>query len=491
MEAIRSHDLNPHDLEPRVRARAIVAAGVLVGGFLSAAEATVVATAAPTIVQQLGGLSGYHWLFASYAFALTCSTLVWGKAADVYARRALYALAVCTFLAGSLLCATAASTPWLLAARVMQGIGGGGMQAVGTTLLGTLYADNERGRIYSYNALVFGTASIAGPLIGGYVVEWASWRWLFWGNVPLGLLVLLIVGLDARQRTAGARSMDATGAVLMSLAILASLISLDATASPDGMGIGGLPTAAWYGIALCGWSAFLWVERRAKEPIVPLWLLGHRQVAPVTACGFLAGASMGGVLAFTPLLVQQVMGQSVLAGGRALTPLLLAWILSASVAGRLSQRYGYVGFVRGGLIVVTLALGGLSTVDGATPTVMLYLILAAVGVGIGASMLGLLLAMQAAVNQDSLGVATALSQFSRNMGGPVGIAAMGIVMTWSLPAGAEGSPIAMAGPLQRAFLLSAVVAAGASLAAFRVRSGDPVSDVVSAREVPQQAQAGS
>lgn len=452
--------------------RALVTLGVLGGSFLAAMEATIVATAMPTVVDQFGGLAHYSWVFSGYMLTSTTTTPVWGRLADVYGRRRPYLVALGLFVLGSLLCGIATSMTQLIAFRTLQGIGAGGMLPIGMVIIGDMFTLEERARAQALFAGVWGVSSIAGPLVGAILTESASWRWIFFINLPFGLVPAILVGrylLD--MLVEGRGDVDYLGAGVLMSAVTALMLALNQTGIPDASLSTGVVQGLYASAIVLG-GLFVFLERRTTHPILPLSLLGDRMVATTTFSGTLLGIAIFGALAFVPLYVQAALGRSAREAGSVLTPLLLGWVGMSIVTGRMLPRVGFRPFILCGLTCVTLGFVGLASVrpEGALWVMRLHLGL--MGVGMGMTMLSMLLAVQSAVVREQLGVATSLGQFTRSIGGAIGVAVMGAVVTASIPASGS-TPAALATGLHRAFLLGALISLVALVSAMLVPGGLP------------------
>ncbi len=456
----------------RTSPRRLVTLGVLGGSFLAAMEATIVATAMPTVVDQFGGLAHYSWVFSGYMLTSTVTTPVWGRIADVYGRRRPYLVALAVFLLGSMLCGVAASMTQLILFRALQGIGAGGMLPLGMVILGDMFSLEERARAQALFAGVWGVSSVAGPLIGAVLTESASWRWIFFMNLPFGLVAAFLVGrflVDTLREDRG--DVDYVGAAVLMASVTALMLALNQTGVPDAS-LSPTIVKALYVAALALGAIFVALERRAAHPTLPLTLLADRMVATTTLSGALLGIAIFGALAFVPLYVQAALGRSAREAGSVLTPLLLGWVLMSIVTGRLLPRVGFRPFILGGLTCVSLGFLGLATVWPDSPMWLLRVYLGCMGIGMGMTMLSLLLAVQATVARERLGVATSLGQFTRSIGGAVGVAVMGAVVAASLPPGST-DPALLAVGLHRAFVVGAVVSVVALASALLVPGGLP------------------
>ena len=445
------------------RRRRWITAGLLLGMSLGALEATVVSTAMPTVIATLGGLAHYSWVFSAYLLTSTASVPIWGRLSDLYGRRRLYILGVTVFLVGSALSGAAGSMAQLIVFRAIQGLGAGAIIPLGMTIVGELYSVEERARMQALFSGVWGVASIAGPLVGGYITDALSWPWVFYLNLPFGFLALGVIALSypAAPPSAGAR-VDWTGAALLFAGVTALLVALsDATTAH----------VAWLVVAGALLAALVVVERRTPQPILPLDLFDNQVVARTLTVAFLVGTAMFGAIAFVPLYVQAVLGGTATEAGTTLTPLFLGWVTASIAGARLSVRSGYRRVCASGVALIAAGFGMLVLLDpggGRAPLLAAALVL---GSGMGLSMLALLLAIQHGVERARLGIATSLNQFARSIGAAVGVAIMGAMLarsmaSLSLPGGVqafgseglrldEPTRLALAGALRQVFALGA------------------------------------
>lgn len=453
--------------------RGVVTLGVLGGSFLAAIEATIVATAMPTVVTQLGGLAHFSWVFSGYLLTSTVSMPIWGKLSDLHGRRNYYLAAIGLFLLGSAMSGASQSMTQLIVFRAIQGLGAGGLLPLGMTILGEQYTLAERARMQALFSGVWGLASIIGPLVGGYITDAISWRWVFYLNIPFGLVAAGLVGAAlVDPPRAQVPRVDYRGALAMMGSVAVLMIALGQTGHKDAV-VDGPALAALYVLSLVLGAIFVWIERRSEEPILPLDLMTHRLVLSTTVAGFLTGVAMFGALSFVPLFVQSVLGGGAAEAGEALAPLLIGWVGMSVVAGRILPRFGFRPLVLSGLSLLVVGFIGLVQVGHDSRPSAMYFDLAIMGMGMGLTMLTLLLALQSAVPRSRLGVATSVGQFSRSIGGAVGVSIMGAIVAASLPPGGETVPAAMEVAIHRAFLAGAIVAVLALLASFGVPSGKP------------------
>lgn len=436
------------------RQRAVVVFAVLLATFMAAMEATVVATAMPTVVTSLGGLEDYGWVGAIYLLASTVTTPLGGKLADVHGRRPVMLAGIFVFLLGSMASGLAQSMTQLIVFRGVQGIGAGAVQPISLTMIGDLYPPEKRPRIQGISGAVWGSAAMVGPLLGGLIVRVLSWRWVFFVNVPFGVLsAALIVAAFGEQVERTEHRFDVAGAAALSGAIVAVLLATSRVA-PLLM----LPIAAAMVVA------FVMVERRAAEPILPLPLLARPVVAMSSLGGAMLGSVMTSTVMFVPLFVQAVLHGTATEAGTTVAPMLVGWPIASAASGKMLVRVGFRPMVRAGFIVVALssvALFGL--LRPGTSTWPIRAAMTTFGVGLGLANTALIIAVQDAVDWSQRGVATATTMFSRSIGGALAVGGLGAVLAAALGPGASADEVErlmnprMAGPIEAA---SAQLAAG-------------------------------
>lgn len=409
-----------------------VTAGVMTGMFIAALEATVVGTAMPTVIATLGGISHYSWVFSAYIVTSTVTVPVWGKLSDIYGRRLMYQVGIGVFLLGTLLSGMSTSMTRLIVFRAIQGLGAGALVPLGMTIIGDTFTVQERAKMQAYFSSVWGFSSVIGPVIGGFLTDQLSWRWVFFINLPVGVVAAIIIGLALKEPARHEKpAIDYAGAGLLMLAISLLMLamveggtSLAALVSPRSLVL----FAA--GFVLLG--IFAWVETRATDPIIPFQMFRNRTVAVSVGAGFLAGVAMFGAISFIPLFAQGSLGMSATEAGSLLTPLMLSWVAMSVVGGRLLLRTSYRRVTIAGFVLLTIGFILLASFGRQTPRIWLYVELAMIGAGLGFTMLTLLIAVQQAVERSQLGIATALNQFSRAIGGAFGVAVMGVALTAGL-----------------------------------------------------------
>ncbi|MGZ8710848.1 MAG: MFS transporter, partial [Thermoanaerobaculia bacterium] len=340
----------------------------------------------------------------------------------------------------------------LIVARAVQGLGAGALVPLAMTIVGDIFTLHERAKMQGLFSGVWGISSIFGPLVGGFITDQLSWRWVFLLNLPVGIAAAIIIGVALREPPRHERpSIDYLGATLLTLAVTILLLVLGATniATPRNLILIALVIASLF------W--FIHIERRAKDPVVPLALFRNRVVAVAVSVGFLAGIAMFAAITFVPLLAQGVLGATATQAGSFLTPLMLSWVLVSVIGGRLLLRFGSRVLVILGLVLMFGGFAALSTFTALTPRMLLVLELILIGAGLGLVMLTLLIASQHSVQREQLGITTSLNQFSRSIGGAIGVAILGAVLAAGLAEFSQ-NPNALVNPEARAHISPAELA---------------------------------
>lgn len=396
--------------------------------FLASMEGTVVSTAMPTIVAQLGGLDIYSWVFSMYMLTSTTTVPIYGKLSDLYGRKQIYAITMLLFLAGSVLCGTAKSMEQLVLYRAIQGLGAGGVLPLVFTIVGELFDLEMRARLQGLFSGVWGISSIIGPLIGGFLVDQVSWPWVFTINVFPGLLALGLVWFAWQGESTHRKvAIDYPGAAFLTLGALALLLGLNE--------VGTAQSWAFFAAAVVMFVGLWWAERRAVDPILPLDLFRDRLFTIAILHGVFAGWAMFGGLSFVPLFAQGVLGTSATQAGITLTPMSLAWTFASVYASRalLHTSYRTLSLIGGVLLAVGTFLT--ATINTGTSWLLLVVYLSLMGAGMGLSIPSFLIAVQSTVQRRHLGVATSTVQFSRSIGGTVGVSILGLALSLIFAAG--------------------------------------------------------
>ncbi|HEX9336616.1 MAG TPA: MDR family MFS transporter [Pseudonocardiaceae bacterium] len=425
----------------------VVFPGLMLGMLLAALDQTIVATSLPTIVTDLGGLTHLSWVATSYLLTSCVSTPIYGKLGDIYGRKRLFQGSIVLFLIGSALCGTARSMDALIAYRALQGIGAGGLMVNSQAIIGDLVAPAERGRYQGFMQSMIAFATVAGPLIGGVLTQDVSWRWVFYVNLPIGIVALIVVATvlklpaKPRKRT----RIDWAGAAVLSAGVTA--VILVTSWGGDTYPWLSTPIVALSVAGVVLLTAFVMIERRAANPVVPLRMFRNPVLRVSVPLIFVVGFGMVGVATFNPLYQQVVDGVSPTMSGLRLAPLMLAMMCTSVVVGQTIARIGrYRWFPRVGgfLLIVGMFLLSLLTVG--TSYGFQFAALAVVGVSLGLINPVLVLAAQNAVAPTDIGVATSTNTFGRTVGSSFGVAVFGAIFSTRLTAAlAHGSTAAVAG----------------------------------------------
>ena len=414
----------------------VIFTGLMAGLFLAALDQTIVATALPTIAGELGGLGYYSWVVTAYLLSATVCTPLYGKLSDIYGRRVTFQAAILIFLLGSALAGLAPGMVELVLFRGVQGVGAGGVMGLTFAVVGDIVSPRQRGRYIGYLAGVWAVASVIGPLLGGFIVDHTTWRWVFLINLPVGAAALAVISVVLRlppvHRPAridvGGAALLVAGVSLLLLAIVE--VQEGATLASGAASVVGLTAA---GAVLIG--AFVWWEARVEEPLLPLRLFRNRIFSIGSALGLIIGCALFGGVVFLPLFLQVAAGVSATNSGLLLLPLTAGIVTGSVGSGRLTASTGrYKVYPVAGSACAVAGMALLSLMHAGTPRLAISVYMVLLGLGVGMVMQVSLLAVQNAVEHRDLGIATASAQFFRSMGGSFGVAFFGAVMNGRLAA---------------------------------------------------------
>ncbi|GAA2812186.1 hypothetical protein GCM10010441_41100 [Kitasatospora paracochleata] len=406
--------------------------GLLIGLFVAVLSSTVVSNALPTILTELhGGESAYTWVITAALLSMTASTPLWGKLSDLVSKKLLVQAAMGIYVVSSALAGLSQNTGELIACRVLQGVGAGGVIALGQICLAAMVPPRERGRYSGYFGAVFALATIGGPLIGGVIVDtdWLGWRWCFYVGIPFAVIAVLVLQrtLKLPEQTVRKPRIDYLGALLITASV--SLLMIWISLAGKNYAWLSWPSALMVGGGLALAVLFVAAERRAAEPIVPLDLFRHRTVALASVASALVGIGMYGATTFLGQYFQLARGKTPTQAGLLTLPMILGLALASTVAGRLITRYGkWKAYLVAGTVLLTVGLALLGTARDHTSYGALALFMAVTGVGLGLTSQNLVLAVQNTVPRHELGAASSVVTFFRTMGGAMGVSALGALL---------------------------------------------------------------
>jgi EmrB/QacA subfamily drug resistance transporter len=411
--------------------RGPVLIGVMLSTGLVAIDATVIATAVPSIVTSLGGFAEFPWLFSVYLLAQAVTVPVYGKLADVYGRKPVMLVGIGLFLLGSVLCGLAWSMGALIAFRAVQGLGAGAVQPMSMTIVGDLYSLEERAKVQGYIASVWAVSSVVGPTLGGVFSQYVSWRWIFFVNIPLCLIAAAAIALRFSERVDRRRPrIDHAGAATLTVALTLLILGLLEGGQAWAWGSPQSIAVLAGGAVLLG--VFVVIERRAADPVVPLRLLRRRLLVATNLVAACVGAVLLGLTSYVPTFVQDVLGTGPLVAGFALAALTLGWPISASLSGRVYLRIGIRSTALVGAAVVVLGSALLLLLDESASVAQVGATSFVIGLGMGFAAAPTLIAAQSAVQWQQRGVVTGANMFFRSAGSAVGVAVFGAIANATL-----------------------------------------------------------
>lgn len=422
------------------RRKVLITLATLIGTFLAALDSTVVGTAMPTVIGELGGLSLYPWVFASYLLAATVTGPVFGKLSDTYGRKPIYLTGIFLFLAGSVLAGTSHTMTGLIAFRTLQGLGAGAVQPVAITIVGDIFELETRARVQGLFGAVWGISAVVGPAVGGLITDYISWRWVFYVNLPFGLVAaaLLAATLSESFERSGSpgRRVDYLGIALLTGGLVAVLLAL--------LGGGGAPSLSASTLALffggaAALALFVAVEGRVENPVVPLELFKDRIFAVAVFGNLALGGVLFGVSVYVPLFVQGALSGTALTAGAVVAPVSIGWPVASFIGGRMLLVTGYRATLLLGSALIAVGAGLCVAMGEGTPLWYVVLAVFVIGLGLGFTSTSYLVSVQNAVPWRRRGSATSSIVFFRTVGGSVAVAVMGALLNASLGARYEAA----------------------------------------------------
>ena len=450
--------------------RGPVLIALMLSTALVALDATIIATAVPSIVRDLGGFSQFPWLFSIYLLTQAVSVPLYGKLADLVGRRPVLLFGIAVFLVGSVLCGVAWSMPALIMARAVQGLGAGAVLPISITVVGDLYSVEERARVQGYIASVWGVSSVVGPALGGLFAEYATWRWIFWINLPVGAVAAWMLWRSFHERIERRdHQLDIAGAVLLTIGF--SLIVLGLLQGGVAWAWDSTTSYAVFAGGVVALAAFLLAERRAPEPVLPLWVFQRRLLIGGNLASIAIGVVLIGLTSYVPTYVQGVLGTGALVAGFALAAMTMGWPLSASLSGRVYLRIGFRDTALIGAVVVLVGAALVALLGPTSAVLTVAAVCFLIGIGLGLCSAPTMVALQSAVEWQNRGVVTATNMFCRNLGSAVGVAVFGAIANATLANRFASPPAEVAGRLPSAEEAERQLLAGDTAAG-------PVSDFV-------------
>lgn len=433
----------------------------MIATFLSAIEATIVSTAMPTIVNKLGGLELISWVYAVYLLTSAVTTPIFGKIADLFGRKKVFLAGCALFVVGSTLCGLSQSMEQLIFFRAIQGIGAGAVVPITFTIIGDIFTFEQRARVQGLFASIWGIAGIFGPLVGGFFVDYVSWHWIFFINIPFGLLSFWLIMKNLHEQLEKrTRKIDYGGAITFTVGTTALLYAL----------LSGGNQYAWSSaviytlliVTVVFLAVFFVIQKRHPEPMVPIALFYIREVSVPNLISFLASAILIGITAYLPLWIQGVLEKGAIYSGLILMPMSIGWPIGATVGGRLLVRYGAKPISFLGILFIVIATFCLSLITMATPAWLILCIIFVLGLGFGLSLTIFTIVVQSAVDWNLRGVATSSNTFLRTLGQTFGIAVLGTILNQQIGShietGAQVPPAVLAAGIHQNFVIVAVLA---------------------------------
>ncbi|MDQ0890640.1 EmrB/QacA subfamily drug resistance transporter [Paenibacillus sp. V4I9] len=412
---------------PELKNRGLLLTGLIIAMLFGALDGTIVGTAMPRIVGEFGGLGLMAWLTTAYMLTSTVVVPIAGKLADLIGRRVIYVTGLVIFIAASALCGMSQNMTELILFRGLQGVGGGIMMPMAMIIIGDLFTGKQRAKWQGVFGAIFGLSSVIGPQVGGWIVDALNWRWVFYINLPVGILAVVLIAIALPKHKANGKvKFDIPGIVTMIVGVVSLLLALT---------FGGKDFAwfSWqiiglFALAIVSLVSFVIIESKADEPILPVRLFKNRTFTTINGVGFLMAVGMFGAIMFVPLFMQGIVGISASASGTVMTPLMITMIAASVVSGQFIQKIGVRKQMLGGMIIMAIGFYFLGTMGISTTKLIASSYMLILGLGMGLVMPILTLALQESFPKSELGVVTSSSQFFRQIGGTFGMTILGAIM---------------------------------------------------------------
>lgn len=424
MEEAYQQELNQNRQEAN---RGILIAGLIIAMLFAALDGTIVGTAMPKIVGDLGGLSLMTWLTTAYMLTSTTVVPISGKLADLLGRRTVYVTGLIIFMSGSALCGLAQDMTQLIIYRGIQGLGGGIMMPMAMIIIGDLFSGKERAKWQGIFGGLYGVSSVIGPQIGGWIVDYWDWHWVFFINLPVGILATVFIAMGLKTvKTTGPIKIDLAGMSVMAVGVVSLLLAL--TLGGVDYEWGSWQILSLFGLSFIALIAFVVIESKVEEPILPMYLFKNKTFSLLNGIGFFMSVGMFGAIMFVPLFMQGIVGVSAADSGTIMTPMMLTMIISSVIGGRIVFKIGVKVQIIVGMLIIAAGFGMLTTMSEDTTRLTATLFMMVVGLGMGLVMPTITLALQESFPKEQLGVVTSSSQFFRQIGGTFGMAVLGAIM---------------------------------------------------------------
>jgi len=411
-----------------------ITAALLISTFLAAIEVTIISTAMPRIAESLGGIELMSWVFAIYLLTTAVSTPIWGKLADLIGRKAVFMTGVVVFLTGSLLCGLSQTMEILILFRAIQGIGAGALNPVTFTIIADVFSFEQRAKVQGLVSSMWGIAGIFGPLVGGFLVDFISWHWVFFINIPFGLVSMWMIGRHFKETLEKRkRKIDVWGALTFTVGMTAFLFAMLSADTEAGYDVSRPVLFGLYAAAFVFLAVFVFIQKNHEEPMMPLYLFKNRNVAIANAASFLNSAILIGLTAYLPLWTQRVLEMGATASGFTLMPLCIGWLFGSMLCAALLKRLGTKGIAVLGVALIALGAISLAGISASTPLWFIAFCILLCGHGFGLSFTVFTLVIQSSVPLHNRGSAGSLNSLLRTLGQTIGVAVLGTALNAYLP----------------------------------------------------------